>query len=132
MSLFRRKSLERSRSNMFAGLSPEQERAARGWLNLFLIRHPNPAQWLYPILVGQARKLALNPPTSAWGRSMRAKKGGYAVQRRYRLEGRHPTARATLCRVVGQNAKWREAAEAKMRASIGLPPPPRVKYLPID
>lgn len=47
--------------------------------------------WRFAILVGQAKRLALNPPTSAWGRSMLAKRGGKAVQRKYLLEGRHPT-----------------------------------------
>jgi hypothetical protein len=63
---------------------------------------------------------------------MLAKRGGLAVQRRYRLEGRNPTVRATLCRVVRQRIKKQDAAEEKMRASLGLPPPPRVKCLPLD
>ena len=46
--------------------------------------------------MGQARRLALNPPTSAWGRSMRARKGGLAAQARYRSEGRDPLARANI------------------------------------
>lgn len=37
--------------------------------------------WRFAILVGQAKRLAPNPPTSAWGRSMLAKRGGLAVQR---------------------------------------------------
>ena len=49
--------------------------------------------------MGQAKRLALNPPTSEWGRCMLAKRGGYAVQRRYQYEGRHPTAKATQVRV---------------------------------
>jgi hypothetical protein len=69
--------------------------------------------WRFAILCGQARRLALNPPDSAWGHRMLAKRGGLAVQRRYRLEGRHPTARATLCRVVKQRAKRRAAAEGR-------------------
>jgi hypothetical protein len=42
------------------------------------------------------------PPagTSAWGRSMLARRGGLAVQRQYRLEGRHPTAAATRARLA--------------------------------
>jgi hypothetical protein len=50
--------------------------------------------WYLAILCGQAKRLALNPPTAAWGRSMRARKGGYATQRRYRMEGRDPAAKA--------------------------------------
>jgi hypothetical protein len=42
------------------------------------------------------------PPagTSAWGRSMLARRGGLAVQRKYRLDGRHPTAAATRARLA--------------------------------
>jgi hypothetical protein len=36
---------------------------------------------------------------------MLACRGGLAVQRRYRLEGRHPTACATECRVSQQAAR---------------------------
>jgi hypothetical protein len=54
----------------------------------------------FAILVGQARRLATNPPTSAWGRSMHARRGGLAVQRKYRQEGRHPTARALAAKAA--------------------------------
>jgi hypothetical protein len=40
--------------------------------------------WRYAILVGQAKRLALNPPDSAWGHKMLAKRGGLAVQMQYR------------------------------------------------
>jgi hypothetical protein len=63
---------------------------------------------------------------------MLAKRGGYALQRKLRLEGKHPTAYATRCRVLKQNAKKRALAEAEMRASLGLPSPARVKYLPLE
>jgi hypothetical protein len=80
-------------------------------------------RWLFPIYVGQARRLALNPPTSAWGRSMRAKKGGYAVQRRYRMEGRvglkHPARIAAKIRAK-QQAAIREARKPDaVRHSFG-------------
>jgi hypothetical protein len=56
--------------------------------------------WRFAILVGQAKRLALNPPTSAWERSMLAKRGGLAVQRKYLVEGRHPTEKATQARLA--------------------------------
>jgi hypothetical protein len=37
--------------------------------------------------------------TSAWGHSMRSKKGGYARQRQCRALGIHPTAKATAVRL---------------------------------
>lgn len=63
---------------------------------------------------------------------MLAKRGGYALQRKLRLEGKHPTAHATRCRVLKQRAKKRALEEAKWRTSMGLPPPARMKYLPLD
>src|SRR5690242_8662489 len=37
--------------------------------------------WRRAILVGQARRLAMNPPDSGWGRRMLAARGGHALQR---------------------------------------------------
>ena len=76
------------------------------WLKKFLTRWDRDLPpWRFAILVGQAKRLALNPPTSAWGRSMHAKRGGLAVQRKYRLEGRHPTEKATQVRLAKQRLK---------------------------
>jgi hypothetical protein len=50
----------------------------------------NLPSWRKAILAGRARRLATCPPDSKWGRTMRAKRGGYAVQEKYRREGRHP------------------------------------------
>jgi hypothetical protein len=63
---------------------------------------------------------------------MLARRGGLALQRKLRLEGKHPTAYATRCRVLKQNAKKRAVDEAEMRASVGLPAPTRVKHLPLN
>jgi hypothetical protein len=121
---------------MFEGLSPQQEQEASRLLGKFLRRHPDCPRWLYPILVGNARRLAINPPSSAWGRSMRAKKGGYATQRRYRIEGRtgprHPAHYAAT--VSASNRKWRrqQREDAERRKRLGLSPAARVKYLPLD
>lgn len=56
--------------------------------------------WLFALYVGQAKRLALHPPTSQWGRSMLAKRGGYGAQRRFLCEERNPTARATKVRLA--------------------------------
>ena len=120
----------------FQDLPWEARQRAYEWLNKFMkrweAREGSVAPWRFAILVGQARRLALNPPTSSWGRSMLAKRGGLAVQRRYRLEGRDATARATQCRVIKQNTRKRAREEAKLGSSMGLPEPARVKYLPLD
>ena len=81
----------------FFGLPPEVRDRAAEWLNCFLERRPECSRRLFAILVGQAKRLALNPPTSAWGRSMRAKKGGYAVQRLYQRQGRVGRLHPALC-----------------------------------
>jgi hypothetical protein len=133
MSLFRRNPHSRSHVPIFEGLSPQQEQEASHLLAKFLRRHPDCPAWLYPILVGNARRLALNPPSSAWGRSMRAKKGGYATQRRYRIEGRtgpqHPAHYAAT--VSASKRKWRkkQREDVEQRKRLGLPPSTRVKWL---
>ena len=111
----------------FRELPWEIRRNAEMWLWRFQQRWgKNMPQWRLAILVGQARRLARNPPTSEWGRRMRAKKGGYAVQRRYRMEGRHPTETATQA----HRANARIRREAKRRERLGLPPKVRHWFLP--
>jgi hypothetical protein len=78
-------------------------------------------QWLFALYVGQAKRLALNPPSYEWSRWMNAKKGGYAVQRKYRAEGRHPTEKATYARLAALNVR----REAERRKRLGLPPASR-------
>src|SRR5580658_1279531 len=97
--------------------------SATQWLDRFCRKWAgNLPPWRFAILVGQAKRLALNPPTSSWGRSMLAIRGGRALQRKLRLEGKHPTAYATRCRVLKQNARKRALAEAELRVRLGLPP----------
>lgn len=123
----------RRRSGYFQDVAPGVRALAHRWLHRFCKRWRGDLPgWRLAILVGQARRLTLNPPTSAWGRRMRAKKGGLAVQRKYRLEGRHPTERATRIRLQKLVAKKRAEAEAKERASLGLPPPASTYWLPLD
>jgi hypothetical protein len=89
----------KTRLGYFQDLPSEVRQRSYQWLNRFIKRreatHCGVPGWLFAIYCGQAKRLALSPPTSSWGRSMRAKRGGLAVQRRYRLEGRDATARAT-------------------------------------
>src|ERR1700682_737151 len=107
--------------------------SATQWLDHFCKRWAGDLPpWRFAILVGQSKRLALHPPTSSWGRSMLAQRRGLALQRKLRLEGKHPTAHATRCRVLKQNAKKRALAEARVRDNLGLPPPARVKYLQLD
>jgi len=73
------------------------------------------APWLYGIYCGQAKRLVLNPPTPEWGRRLRAIRGGKAVQRKYKQEGRHPTAKATATRKL--------LREARQRGERIIPPP---------
>ena len=63
---------------------------------------------------------------------MLAKRGGLAVQRRYRLEGRDATGLATRCRVLKRNAQKQASKEIRLADSTVLPTPARVKYLPLD
>jgi hypothetical protein len=115
----------KARLGNFQDLPLDARRRAYQWLDRFIRRreatHGGLPDWLFAIYCGRAKRLALNPPTSSWGRSMLAKRGGLAVQRRYRLAGRDATGRATLCRVTRQNARKRAREEAKLRDSMGLP-----------
>jgi hypothetical protein len=126
----------RNSSDYFADLPWDVRQRAHRWLDRFCKRRRArglPIEpWLIGIYCGQAKRLALNPPTSAWGKSKLAKRGGLAVQRKYRLEGRHPTEYATRVRLQKLAAKKRADAETKERASLGLPPPARVNWLLLD
>jgi len=85
----------------FQELPDDVRYRAYQWLHRFVKRWGRDLPpWRFAILVGQAKRLALNPPTSKWGRSMLAKRGGLAVQRKYLLEGKHPTERATQMRIA--------------------------------
>jgi hypothetical protein len=90
----------------FDDLPYELQERAKYWLKRILDKRRRLGKkrtgWVYPLLVGQARRLAKNPPTAAWGRSMAARKGGYAVQQQYRMEGRDPTAKASRVRQARQ------------------------------
>jgi hypothetical protein len=78
--------------------------------------------WRFAILVGQAKRLALNPPTSVWARSMLAKRGGLAVQRKYLIDGRHPTKRATQVRLAKQRRRKADPfAESRPCRVVHLP-----------
>jgi hypothetical protein len=88
--------------------------------------------WYLAILRGQAKRLALNPPTSEWGRSMMAKKGGYAVQRRYKVEGRNPTVRATHMSKMIRKARKLRHGQAEERTQFGLPDPSRHGFTNMD
>lgn len=63
---------------------------------------------------------------------MLAKRGGLAMQRKLRIEGKHPTERATRIRLQKLAAKRRAKLEAEERASLGPPPPPTTVWLSLD
>jgi len=113
----------------FQDLPWKVRQRAYAWLSRFLKRHPYCPSWRFAILVGQAKRLALmsDDELSAWGRSMHAKRGGYAVQRRYWHEGRigpdHPAHAAS-------QASAATAEIAKVRAA-GAAAKPGVWHLPI-
>jgi len=109
----------RNPNGYFQNLDCSERQRAYYWLGVFCKRWGrNLPQWRFAILVGQASRLARNPRTSAWGRSMLAKRGGKAVQRKYRHEGRRPTEIATQVRRA--DARMRKDSEERKRQ--GLPP----------
>lgn len=119
----------RNPEGYFQDLDWPVRQRAYSWLGRFCKRWGrNLPCWRFAILVGQSKRLALNPPTSEWGRSMLGKRGGKAVQRRYLFEARHPTENATQVRLAKQKSK----RETERRYRLGLPPPSRQRFLPLD
>ena len=131
----------RHTAGMFDNLPPERIGIAMMWLDRFRRKWGKDLpQWRLAILIGQAKRLALNPPNSQWGRSMLAKRGGHAVQQKYWERGQRPTEKATWMRLIKQKAakakqadelEARETEEAKDKARFltspwGLTPPPAV------
>jgi hypothetical protein len=127
---------QQNRRKLFDDLPMSLRWKAEGWFAHFCRRwQGNLPGWRRAILIGRARWLALNPPTSEWGRSMLAKRGGYAVQNSYREEGRtgdkHPSQEAA--RVSAKHRAWRKQKqeEEEKRTALGLPPKSRSKWLGI-
>jgi hypothetical protein len=132
-----------------AGLKKYQRRDRRGFSDLPLTarvraqallhrwyrKHGgNVSPWLRALLIGQARRLAKNPPDSAWGRWMRAKRGGKALQQRYRdigLTGKdHPAAKASAIRSADiRRNKAQQARHEEWQRRLGVPPSPKPRMV---
>jgi hypothetical protein len=122
----------RAGGRYFEDLPWPVQREARRWLWKFRQRWGrNLPVWRFAILVGQAKRLALNPPSSGWGRKMLAKRGGKAAQRKYQFEGQHPTQAATQARYWKRKAAQRAKAEADERQRLGMDEAAKVAYLPL-
>ena len=100
------------------------------WLEHFVNRcraQGKPVEpWLYGIYCGQAKRLAINPPSPEWGRSMAAKRGGYARQMQCRLDGKNPTLKATYVRLMrqGRPESGKRFLEASRRVLPQVDAPP--------
>ncbi|SRR6266581_4307262 len=107
----------RRAAGLFDNLPADRVGIAMMWLERFRRRWGKGIpQWRLAILIGQAKRLALHPPSSEWGRSMLAKRGGLAVQRKYWQRGQNPTEKATRIRLVKQKAaKAKQAEELKVK-----------------
>lgn len=111
----------------FAALTWQQQRTAEAWYWKFCERKAGDLPpWRRAILAGVAKRLALNPPDSDWGRGMLATRGGRAVQEKYKREGTNPTAKATEAR---RGKLQTNAPQPQRRAGTiytlppGVPPP---------
>ena len=101
--------MAQKRSKRIPGLEPYRRRPPNGTFETLQFEARRKAQmllwgfcqrwgndlppWRRAILVGQAKRLALNSPDSAWARRTLAKRGGLAVREKYRREGIDPTAK---------------------------------------
>ncbi len=124
----------RFEKDLFDDLVPVLRSKAEALLAEFCRKHRlrlASERWLYPVLIGQARRLAVNPPTSAWGRSMLSRLGGQRVQQLYREQGRtgrdHPAHKAAR---ISANRR-RSRKEEKLRVATGLPPRTRSTWTDI-
>jgi hypothetical protein len=96
----------RNPKGYFQDLPRQTQYEAYWWLDRFVKRwRGDMPSWRFAILVGQAKRLALNPPTSAWGRSMLAKRGGLAVQKKYRSDGRQLPSEQPKCACPNNSGK---------------------------
>ena len=121
----------------FGNFPKSAREVAAGWLVHFLQRTgPRLPSWKLANYVGQARRLTRNPPDSNWGKKMLAKRGGYAVQEKYRREGRtgarHPAHRAAAVSAARRRVRKKLREDAEWRKRMGLPPKSRVRWLPLD
>jgi hypothetical protein len=120
----------------FSDLASDARRRAYLWLHhLCKPWGSDLPSWRLAILIAQAKRLALTTPEqrSKWGRTMLAKRGGYAVQRTYRAEGRtgpqHPAHKAAGVSACQRAWRKREREDAERRERLGLPPKPRVWHV---
>jgi hypothetical protein len=118
-----RKFRGRNPRGYFEDLPWEARNRACMWLDRLCERWKSDLpRWRFAILVGQAKRLARmsDDDRSAWGRKMLAKRGGYAVQRRYRAEERvgklHPAHHAA--RVSASKRRWKKTVEERERHGI--------------
>lgn len=119
-SLKRHGKASHRRGRYFDDLSPYARERAETLLARWRIRwgEHNMPNWRLALLVGQARRLALNPPDGFWARRMAAAKGGHAVQRRYRMEERNPTEAATAARQAAAEPRKRQAAVRETERAV--------------
>jgi hypothetical protein len=98
---------QKGRAKYFGGLPYEaQLEAGRLYRRMLEKWGRDLPGWRRAILIGQTKRWAMisEEERSRWGHSMLAKRGGYAVQERYRMEGRtgpkHPAHKAAAKRVT--------------------------------
>jgi len=108
----------------YFGDLPYEAQLEAGWLYRRMIEKwgRDVPGWRKAILIGQARRWAMlsADERSRWGRSMLAKRGGYAVQRKYQIEGRtgkkHPahkaSAKSAISRKQNKQDQDRRASSA--------------------
>jgi hypothetical protein len=119
---------KRGERHVFEDLPYPQRAAAEEWLRRLMAKgraeRGRVLPWLRAIYVGQAKRLA-STDTHAWGKRMLAKRGGYAVQRLYRKQGRtgprHPAQKATRVRLARQQ-RQRDGSDGRPGAVPGRVP----------
>lgn len=105
--------------NPFAGLTWQQQRAAEQWLWKFCVRWgmdlPN---WRRAILIGVAKRLAVNPPASRFGKRLAGCAAGRASARSRQRSGCNPGYQVLLDR--GTRLHEFSLAARKIKARAGF------------
>jgi hypothetical protein len=127
------------RKNLFDDLPLERQQEAQRRLGRYYENHRGDSRrGLRPILIGLARRWAMTTPEERRkvGLTLRATMAGYAVQRKYREQGRtgekHPSQKAARISVAHRKRARELKQEAEQRECLGLGPKSRTKYLPLD
>lgn len=109
------KSAERIPGGAFSSLPFEQRKAAEAWLWKFCQKWGEDLpSWRYAILVGVAKRLAVNPPAPKFGLRLLRARSGHGTTRKFRALG------IPLPGIVAMHRRWDRRTEPLPSKQIAL------------